>query len=151
LKKHEWPGSHQIPAKLIQAGGEILQSVIKKMLITFGGRKNCTISGRSPSLSLLSTLCKTLSSIRRSSLAPCLDKKLLGIITIGFNVTDQLVIRCFAFGRYWRQNWSTVRQYISYSCTSRKPMIQLGGKFLQYSYTVWGTHETRRADYNVLW
>jgi hypothetical protein len=34
---------------------------------------------------------------------------------MGFNITDQLLIRSFAFVRYWRQNGSTMRQYISYS------------------------------------
>jgi Gpi18-like mannosyltransferase len=29
--------------------------------------------------------------------------KLLGIISVGFDVTDQLLIRAFAFIRYWRE------------------------------------------------
>jgi hypothetical protein len=41
--------------------------------------------------------------------------KLLGIISVGFDVTDQLLIRFSAFVRYWRINGSTIRQYISYS------------------------------------
>jgi hypothetical protein len=44
---------------------------------------------------------------------------------MGFDLTDQLLIRSFAFVRYWRRNGSTMRQYISYSYTSRKPMILL--------------------------
>jgi hypothetical protein len=36
--------------------------------------------------------------------------KLLGIINVGFDVTDQLLIRYFAFVRYWRKNGSTMRQ-----------------------------------------
>jgi hypothetical protein len=39
---------------------------------------------------------------------------ILGIIRVGFDVTDQLLMRSFAFVRYWRENRSTVRQYISY-------------------------------------
>jgi hypothetical protein len=35
--------------------------------------------------------------------------KLLGIISVGFDVTDQLLIRYFAFVRYWRKN-ETVHQ-----------------------------------------
>jgi hypothetical protein len=31
--------------------------------------------------------------------------KLLGIISVGFDVTDQLLIRFTAFFRYWRKNW----------------------------------------------
>jgi hypothetical protein len=40
--------------------------------------------------------------------------KLLGAISVGFDVTDQLLIRFSALARYWRKNWS-MRQYISYS------------------------------------
>jgi hypothetical protein len=45
LKNYKSQGSDQIPAELIQAGGEILWSGIHK-LINFI-RKNCLISGRS--------------------------------------------------------------------------------------------------------
>jgi hypothetical protein len=31
--------------------------------------------------------------------------KLLGIISVSFGETDQLVIRFFAFVRYWRKKW----------------------------------------------
>jgi hypothetical protein len=31
--------------------------------------------------------------------------KLLGIISVGIDVTDQLPIRSFAFVRYWRKKW----------------------------------------------
>jgi hypothetical protein len=31
--------------------------------------------------------------------------KLLGIISVGFDVTDQLMIRFSAFVRYWRKKW----------------------------------------------
>jgi hypothetical protein len=46
LKKYKWPGSDDILAELIQAGGEILLSLIHK-LILFGIRNICMISGRS--------------------------------------------------------------------------------------------------------
>jgi hypothetical protein len=36
--------------------------------------------------------------------------KLLGIISVGFDVTDQLLIRSFAFIRYWRENERTMRK-----------------------------------------
>jgi hypothetical protein len=48
---------------------------------------------------------------------------------VGFDVTNQLPIRFSAILRYWIKDGSTMRQYISYSYTSRKPMIQCGGKF----------------------
>jgi hypothetical protein len=40
---------------------------------------------------------------------------LLGIISVGVDETDQLLIRFSAFVRYWRKNGSAMRQYISYS------------------------------------
>jgi hypothetical protein len=46
LKKYKSPGSDQIPAELIQAGGEILLSAIHELILV-GIRKNCLISGRS--------------------------------------------------------------------------------------------------------
>jgi hypothetical protein len=55
--------------------------------------------------------------------------KLLGIISEDFDITDKLLIRFFTFDRYRRKKWNTMRQYISYSYTSRKPMVQLGGKY----------------------
>jgi hypothetical protein len=36
--------------------------------------------------------------------------KLLGIVSVGFDVTDQPLIRFSAFVRYWRKNGSTMRQ-----------------------------------------
>jgi hypothetical protein len=37
--------------------------------------------------------------------------KLSGIISVGFDVTEQLLIRSFTFVRYWRRNGSTTGQY----------------------------------------
>jgi hypothetical protein len=31
--------------------------------------------------------------------------KLFGIINVGFDITDQLLIRFSAFSRYWRKKW----------------------------------------------
>jgi hypothetical protein len=39
--------------------------------------------------------------------------KLLEIISVGFEITDQLLIRFSAFVRYWRKNENKMRQYIS--------------------------------------
>jgi hypothetical protein len=51
--------------------------------------------------------------------------KLLGIISVDFDITDQLQIRVLVFIRYWRENGSIMRQNIRCSETSRMPMIQL--------------------------
>jgi hypothetical protein len=38
--------------------------------------------------------------------------KLFGIISVGFDVSDQQLIILFAFVRYWKINGSEMRQYI---------------------------------------
>jgi len=50
-------------------------------------------------------------------------EKLLGIIIVDFNTTEQIMIR------YQRKIWNAVWQHISYLQTSRKPVVQLGGRF----------------------
>jgi hypothetical protein len=40
--------------------------------------------------------------------------KLWGIINVGFDISDQLLIRFSALFRYWRKNGSAMRQYISF-------------------------------------
>jgi hypothetical protein len=47
LKKYNSPGSDEIPAELIQGGGEILLCEIYKLIILFGIRKNYLVGGRS--------------------------------------------------------------------------------------------------------
>jgi hypothetical protein len=47
LKKYKSPGSDQIPAELIQAGGECYSLQSTNSFTLFGIRKNCLISGRS--------------------------------------------------------------------------------------------------------
>jgi hypothetical protein len=55
--------------------------------------------------------------------------KLLGIISVGSDITNLLLIRYFVFIRYLGgKNGNSMRQHISYLRTSRKPMIQLGRK-----------------------
>jgi hypothetical protein len=52
------------------------------------------------------------------------------MISVGLELSDQLLIGIFAFVRYCRKNGSIMEQYINYSSTLRKPKIQLGGKVL---------------------
>jgi hypothetical protein len=52
--------------------------------------------------------------------------KLLVIISVVFDITDQLLIRCFAFVMNWRKNGSSTRQGIGYSYISRKTMFEVG-------------------------
>jgi hypothetical protein len=52
--------------------------------------------------------------------------KLLGIISVGFDITEQLLIIFLISLENEKKNG---RQYISYSWNSRKPIILLGGKY----------------------
>jgi hypothetical protein len=46
LKSYKSPDSDQIPAKLIKAGGEILNSEIHRLICFIWKRRNCHSSGR---------------------------------------------------------------------------------------------------------
>jgi hypothetical protein len=58
-----------------------------------------------------------------------MQMKLLGITNVDFDATVQQVIKFSVSSKYWRKNGSIMVQYISNSQISRKPMIQLGGKY----------------------
>jgi hypothetical protein len=125
LKMYKTPGNDQIPAEMFQAGGEVfcfeihkfIHSVWNKedlpdqwkesIILPIHKRGDKTECSNYRGISLLSTSYKILSNI--------LLRRLLGIVNAGFDVTDQLLIRSFAFFRYWRKNGSTMRQYINYS------------------------------------
>jgi hypothetical protein len=47
LKKYKFPGSDQIPAELIQAGGETLLSAIHKLMNSVWNKEELPDSGRS--------------------------------------------------------------------------------------------------------
>jgi hypothetical protein len=66
--------------------------------------------------------------------------KLLGAISMDFDVTDQLLIRFSAFVRYWEKSGSTMRLYISYSEISSEE-----GSIVQHSHRVWNPHEISQA------
>jgi hypothetical protein len=50
---------------------------------------------------------------------------------VGFDITDQLLIRSFAFIKYWRRNGSTVRQYIkkAYDSVRREVLYNILTEF----------------------
>jgi hypothetical protein len=116
LKRYKSPGSDQIPAEPIQARDEILRSEIHKLIRYIlnkeelpdqwkesiivpdhknGDKTDCTNYG---GISLLLTSYKILSNIFLSSLSPHTDK-VLGIISVRFDLIDQLLITAFAFVR----------------------------------------------------
>jgi hypothetical protein len=45
-KSYKSPGTDQIPAELIKAGGETLRSEIQKLIVLHGLWRNCHSSGR---------------------------------------------------------------------------------------------------------
>jgi hypothetical protein len=79
--------------------------------------------------------------------------KLLWIISVGFDIADQLQIRFFIFlflssffwhgaGERWEYN-ETEHQLFR---LPRKPVILLGREIVQHSHRVRGMHETSLAD-----
>jgi hypothetical protein len=101
LKKYKSPGSDQIPAELIQAGGEILLSEIHKLInsvwnkeelpdqwkeliiVTIHKRGNKTDCNNYGGISLLSTSYNILSTILLSRLVPYIDE-IIGDHQCGF-------------------------------------------------------------------
>jgi hypothetical protein len=90
LKNYKTPGSDQIPAELIQAGGEMLLSAIHKLVNSVWNKEDFLISGKSlflyqftksvikltnnyRGISLLSTSYKILANILLSRLGPYID------------------------------------------------------------------------------
>jgi hypothetical protein len=131
LKKYESPRSDQIPIELIQAGGEILLFAIHKVINSVWNKEALpdqwkqsvvlaihkkgekTDCNNYCGISLLSTSYKILSSILLSRLSPYIDN-IIGDYQCGFR-RNKLPIEFSAFTKYWRNNGSTMRQYISYS------------------------------------
>jgi hypothetical protein len=128
LERYKSPDGDQIPAELIQAGVEKLGSEINK-LINSVWIKEELISGSSLLLYQFTTRAMKLTVVivgyhcfqlhakfhQVTVKSIYIYMKLLGVISEGCDVTDLLQIRFSAFIRYWRQNGSTVRQYIIYS------------------------------------
>jgi hypothetical protein len=124
LKRYKSPGSDQLLAELIHIGGAALWSVIHKLIssilnkeklsdqwkeyviVPVHKRGNTTDCNKYHMILLLSY--RVVSSIFLSRLS-------YGINSADFDVPDQLLIRLFAFIRFWREDWSAMRQYFSYS------------------------------------
>jgi hypothetical protein len=120
MKKYKSPGSDQIPAELIQAGGEILLSEIHK-LINFVWYKEklpdqwkeyIIVPKRMIKLTLIIIVgCVTaINFIQNFTEYPPL--KVRSVHRLNYWGSPVWVS---AFVRYWEKNGSTIRQYISYS------------------------------------
>jgi hypothetical protein len=131
LKRYKAPGSDQIPAELIQAGGETLHSEIHKFIMLIwnkeelphqwkesivvsiykkGDKSNCS---NYQGISLLSTSYKIVSNILLSRLIPYADE-IIGITNVAFDEIGQQLIRSSISVRHWRKSGSIMAQYISY-------------------------------------
>jgi hypothetical protein len=120
LTKYKLPGSGQILAQLVQAGGETLQSEIHKLINSIWSKEELhdkwkesiivpiykkgdkTDCSNYRGISLLSTSYKILSNIL-SRLGPYVDN-IVGDDQCGFDIIDQPLIRFFSFVRYWSKN-----------------------------------------------
>jgi hypothetical protein len=72
--------------------------------------------------------------------------KLLEISSMGFDVTDLLLIKSFAFIRYWIKNGSTVTVLQLFIDFKKALLFSQKGTIVQYSHRVCGTHEISQAD-----
>jgi hypothetical protein len=117
LKSHKSPGTTQIPAELIKAGGEIFYSEIHKLICFIWNKKEMpqqwkesiivpiykkgdkTDCNKYRGNSLLSTAYKILSNILLARLTPY-DIEIIADHQCGSFVTDLLWIRFSSFGRY---------------------------------------------------
>jgi hypothetical protein len=117
LKSYKSPGTDQIPAELIKAGGEILYFEIHRLIcfiwkkeelpqqwkesiiVSIHKKGDKTDCNNCRGISLLSTAYKILSNILLARLTPYVNE-LLGIINMVSVVTDPLWIRFSTFGRY---------------------------------------------------
>ena len=130
LKSHKSPGTDQIPAELIKAGGRTICLEIRKLIISIwkkeklpeewkeliivpihkkGDKTDCN---NYRGLSLLPTTYKIFSNILLSRLIPC-AKETIGIINVAFDVTGLLLIIYSAFAKYLRKNGNIMRKFIS--------------------------------------
>jgi hypothetical protein len=99
LKKYKSPGSDQIPAELFQARGKILMPAIHKPTDSGWNKEELPDQWKE---SIIVPVHKKgdktdFNNYRGISLLSWM--KLLGIISVGFDVTDQLLVRFSAFVR----------------------------------------------------
>jgi hypothetical protein len=119
LKRHKSPGSDEILAELVQAGGEILCPKIHKPLNFIWNKEELPDQWKESiiaplhkksdktdcsyycEISLLSST-YILSNLLLPRISPYINK-ITGDISVGFDLISQLLIRSFAFIRYWRK------------------------------------------------
>ena len=127
LKRHKSPGTDQIPAELIKAGGRTISSEIhtlinsiwnkqelpeeskKSIIVPIYQKGDKTDCGNYRGISLVSTTYKIVSNILLSRLTPYAEEITGDIIMVDFDETGQLLIIYSAFVKYLRKNGNTMR------------------------------------------
>ena len=127
LKRHKSPGTDQIPAELIKAGGRTICSEIhtlinsiwnkqelpeeskKSIIVPIYQKGDKTDCGNYRGISLVSTTYKIVSNILLSRLTPYAEEITGDIIMVDFDETGQLLIIYSAFVKYLRKNGNTMR------------------------------------------
>jgi hypothetical protein len=140
LKRHKSPRIDRIPAEFIRAGSRKICSEtqkpihsiwnqeefpvewIKSIIVSRYKKGDKTPCSHYRGMTLLSTTYKTLSKILLSRLTLCAEK-IIGIISVDFDATGQLLIIYCAFAQYFSKNENALKQCISYLQTSKKPVI----------------------------
>jgi hypothetical protein len=145
LKRYKSPGVNQIPAELIQEGGETLLSEIRKLMkliwkkeelphprkesivATIHKKGDKTDCSNYRGISLLSTSYKILSKILLARLTPYADE-IIGDNQCGFwrnrSTTDQIFNIRRILEKKWEYNGTIHQLLIDF----RKPATELGGK-----------------------
>jgi hypothetical protein len=122
LKKYKSPGSDEIPAELIQAGGEILLSEIHKLIHSVWNKEELpdqwkesiivavhkkgdkTDCNNYHGISLLSTSYKTLLNILPSRLGPYIDL-IIGDYQCGFRRNKSTIEQIFCIRQMLEKKW----------------------------------------------
>jgi hypothetical protein len=124
LRRYKSPGADQIPAELIQAGGETLHSEIHKLIkliwnkeLPHQWKESIVIpihkKGDKTDIPLLTTSLKILTNILLSRLIPYANE-IIGDHQCGFDVIGQRLTRFSISVRYWRKSRNIMVRYISY-------------------------------------
>jgi len=136
LKSHKSPGIDQIVAELIKAGGRTIFLEIYKLITSIWKKEKlpeeCKKSIRVP---IHKKRDKTdCNNYRGISLLPTTYKTFFPTINVASDATRRLLIIYSAFAKYLRKNGNTTKKFVSSLRTSRKLMIQLGGRsYIRFS------------------
>jgi hypothetical protein len=135
LKSYKSPGFDQIPAELIQAGGETLRSEIHELIKLFWNKKELPHQWKGlievpilkngdktdclnyRGISLLSTPYKILSNILLTRLTPCADE-IIGYLQCGFRLnrttTNQIFYILQILEKKWEYNGTVHQLFLDY-------------------------------------